>query len=153
MDIVLSIIKRLAWALFVLLLSTLVCCQPTELICAFFLFHNPPPPHIVLISSSHNILHRNFLRFTPHPQVSVMARGIGPVVDIDRHFVDFSKISVGGGGGIGFVLWGQKWIMVQQSSSTICFCYSLFSMFVVANVYNMLPMFVVANVCLEFLAS
>ena len=30
--------KRLAWALFVLLLSTLVCCQPTELIWAF-LFH------------------------------------------------------------------------------------------------------------------
>ena len=31
--------KRLAWALFVLLLSTLVCCQRTELIWAFFLFH------------------------------------------------------------------------------------------------------------------
>ena len=27
--------KRLAWALFVLLLSTLVCCQPTELILGF----------------------------------------------------------------------------------------------------------------------
>ena len=30
--------KRLAWALFVLLLSTLVCCQPTELIWASFFF-------------------------------------------------------------------------------------------------------------------
>ena len=30
--------KRLAWALFVLLLSTLVCCQPKELIWAFFFF-------------------------------------------------------------------------------------------------------------------
>ena len=41
--------KRLAWALFALLLSTLVCCQPTELILSFFLFHKffilPPPPH------------------------------------------------------------------------------------------------------------
>ena len=40
--------KRLAWALFVLLLSTLVCCQPTELIWVFLFhkFHNftPPPP-------------------------------------------------------------------------------------------------------------
>ena len=40
--------KRLAWALFVLLLSTLVCCQPTELILGFLLFHKfsiyPPPP-------------------------------------------------------------------------------------------------------------
>ena len=38
--------KRLAWTLFVLLLSTLVCCQPTELISASFLFHKfyPPPP-------------------------------------------------------------------------------------------------------------
>ena len=32
------LLKRLAWALFVLLLSTLVCFQPTELIRAF-LFH------------------------------------------------------------------------------------------------------------------
>ena len=39
--------KRLAWALFVLLLSTLVCCQPTELILVWF-FSNftPPPPQI-----------------------------------------------------------------------------------------------------------
>ena len=43
--------KRLAWALFVLLLSTLLCCQPTELILGFFLFHIfssftfPPPSH------------------------------------------------------------------------------------------------------------
>ena len=41
--------KRLAWALFVLLLSTLVCCQPTELIWAclfqeFFNFTPPPSP-------------------------------------------------------------------------------------------------------------
>ena len=40
--------KRLAWALFVLLLSTFVCCQPTELIVGFFVFINfqfyPPPP-------------------------------------------------------------------------------------------------------------
>ena len=39
--------KRLAWALFVLLLSTLVCCQPTELIWVF-LFHqfsNCYPPN------------------------------------------------------------------------------------------------------------
>ena len=42
--------KRLAWALFVLLLSTLVCCQPTELILGFifccinFQFYSPPPP-------------------------------------------------------------------------------------------------------------
>ena len=41
---------RSAWALFVLLLSTLVCCQPTELIwCFFFCFITfpillPPPP-------------------------------------------------------------------------------------------------------------
>ena len=28
--------KRPAWALFVLLLSTLLCCQPTELILCFF---------------------------------------------------------------------------------------------------------------------
>ena len=28
-----------AWALFVLLLSTLVCCQPTEVILDFVLFH------------------------------------------------------------------------------------------------------------------
>ena len=35
--------KRLAWALFVLLLSTLVCCQPTELILGF-LFHKFPYP-------------------------------------------------------------------------------------------------------------
>ena len=38
----------LAWALFVLLFSTLVCCQPTELIWGFFCFMNfpilPPPP-------------------------------------------------------------------------------------------------------------
>ena len=48
--------KRLAWALFVLLLSTLVCCQPTELIWVF-LFHKfsnftPPPQadnHMALI--------------------------------------------------------------------------------------------------------
>ena len=40
--------KRLAWALFVLLLSTLVCCQPTELILGYFVkkkkFQFPPPP-------------------------------------------------------------------------------------------------------------
>ena len=41
--------KRQAWALFVLLLSTLVCCQSTELIWAFFVsyivqFHPPSLP-------------------------------------------------------------------------------------------------------------
>ena len=45
MDAVLQ--KRLVWALFVLLISTLMCCQPTELIWGF-LFHTfsifPPPP-------------------------------------------------------------------------------------------------------------
>ena len=45
-DVVLQ--KRLAWALFVLLLSTLVCCQPTELIWGFlfrkFSYFTPPPP-------------------------------------------------------------------------------------------------------------
>ena len=43
----------LAWALFVLFLSTLVCCQPIELIWVFFLFHKfsnftPPPPKVVV---------------------------------------------------------------------------------------------------------
>ena len=33
-----AVLQKLAWALFVLLLSTFVCCQPTELIWAF-LFH------------------------------------------------------------------------------------------------------------------
>ena len=45
-DVVLQ--KRLAWALFVLFLSTLVCCQLTELMWVFFLFHKfsnfTPPP-------------------------------------------------------------------------------------------------------------
>ena len=38
--------RSLAWALFVFLLSIVVCFQPTELIWAFFLFHKllPPPP-------------------------------------------------------------------------------------------------------------
>ena len=43
--------KRLAWALFVLLLSNLVCYQPTYLIIGFFLFQKfsnlPPPPHYI----------------------------------------------------------------------------------------------------------
>ena len=39
--------KRLAWALFVLLLATLVCYQPTELILgSFFLFYFTPPPRM-----------------------------------------------------------------------------------------------------------
>ena len=43
--------KRLAWALFTLLLSTLVYCQPTELIWAFLFrklsnFTHPPPPRL-----------------------------------------------------------------------------------------------------------
>ena len=50
--------KRLAWALFVLLLSTLVCCQPTELIWAFFCFINfpilPPPPSLRVTSQRTN---------------------------------------------------------------------------------------------------
>ena len=36
--------KRLAWALFVLLLLTLVCCQPTKLIWCFINFPILPPP-------------------------------------------------------------------------------------------------------------
>ena len=49
--------KRLALALFVLLLSTLMCCQPTELILGFFFFllHKfsilPPPPPATLSPS------------------------------------------------------------------------------------------------------
>ena len=40
--------KRLTWALFVLLLATLVCCQPTVLVLGFFAsynfqFYTPPP--------------------------------------------------------------------------------------------------------------
>ena len=56
--------KRLAWALFVLLFSTLMCCQPTELIWAF-LFHKfsnfipPPPPgwEVVFLITSLGGLH------------------------------------------------------------------------------------------------
>ena len=73
-DVVLQ--KRLAWTLFVLLLSTLMCCQPTELIlslffcfrnsleliCAFFFssifrFHPlPPPPPQALLEPSNEPL-------------------------------------------------------------------------------------------------
>ena len=49
MDAVLQ--QRLAWALFVLLLSTLACCQPNDLMMGFFVSYIvllPPPPQAFL---------------------------------------------------------------------------------------------------------
>ena len=60
--------KRLAWALLVLLLSTLVCCQPTELILAsFFFFHDTPLPPL-----------RDFFRIFPMSlfnEINLLSRG------------------------------------------------------------------------------
>ena len=66
----------LVWALSVLLFLTLVCCQPTDLSRKFLFL--PTPPFLA------NILHRNFLRFTPPPQefgepIDPASRGSGDV--------------------------------------------------------------------------
>ena len=56
--------KRLAWSLFVLLLSTLVCCQPTELILCLFCYINCPiipPPQCFLSCFMLQISVRDFL--------------------------------------------------------------------------------------------
>ena len=58
----------LAYAFFVLLLSTLLCYQPTELIWAFFLFYLfstfTPPPLIVMYITIFALHNDFFLRFS-----------------------------------------------------------------------------------------
>ena len=62
--------KATGRALFVMLLSTVVCCQPTELFWSLFFVSYifqfyPPPPHTgqQLVHLFHNVL---FFYFTPH---------------------------------------------------------------------------------------
>ena len=102
--------KRLALALFVLLLLTLVCCKPTELILGFFCFINFP----ILLS---------ILRYNPvTPQVLEDSDGFIVVIDVTS-FESFevantliSKIKrykVGGGGVEWMGMWGTDYIMCE----------------------------------------
>ena len=91
--------KRLAWALFVLLLSTLVCCQSTELIWVI-LFQKlsnftPPPPSQPKTVSGNEIMIEAISRYAfATSTLEAILRGAGPIA-VETGV----PLSPGGGGG------------------------------------------------------
>ena len=110
--------KRLAWALFALLLSTLVCCQPSlDFFCfIIFQFYPPPPTHTHHIHThAHTHIHLNIpsprrsLHFPPNRLVAGAAAAMPSLAPLIQTFLDVCQNARWGGGG--------SWIFSQYSAN------------------------------------